>query len=137
MTVIAESLAGRAELNKAPGEVGPQPCGDDVSSVVPAEPERSAEPWYVDYSPYVMMYIGYADLPSGTSPASLIGQVRDRLVAAGWRTLSATDGPEPEVVIESGHPGYGARLVGVVGEPGPRIGVYVASPCFRCSEGGC
>ncbi|MFB4297921.1 hypothetical protein [Actinomadura sp. NTSP31] len=133
VTAIAESMAGQGGLNKAATEVGPQPCdGVEVVRAVSVADGGGEEPWYVDYSPYVMMYIGYVDLPSGTAPAPLMGVVHDRLVARGWRSLRA----DPEVVIESPYAGYGARLVAVAEPPGPRIGVYVSSPCFRCPEGG-
>ncbi|MFD0686966.1 hypothetical protein [Actinomadura fibrosa] len=136
---VAESLVGIAALNKAPGEVGPQPCeGAEVTQTIAdsaGEGASSEEPWFVDYSPYTMVYIGYAQVPEGVPLGSLVVRMGERLAARGWRPREAAGTEEsPELMIEAPRAGYGARIVGITAEPGPRLGIYIASPCFRCPD---
>ncbi|WP_157433004.1 hypothetical protein [Actinomadura rifamycini] len=99
-----------------------------------------AAPWYVDYSPYTMMFIGYVDVRTAIGFAEVGGSLRDHASGLGWRIREAVLVPrhakdEPRLVVESGTPGYGARIVDVPTASVPlRVGIFASSPCLRHPE---
>ncbi|POM26788.1 hypothetical protein BTM25_11960 [Actinomadura rubteroloni] len=133
---IADALNGYGVLGKAPEDVSPQPCDEvEVTDPVTGQPaEAASRPWFVDYSPYVMMYIDYADLKTPDDVRPALDQVGARLADAGWtpRTSAGGAADANELVIEAPGGGYGAVIGGIVlGGGQPRITVIVSSPCLR------
>lgn len=154
---VAEQVSGLVEevqrglvtvgtLDRPPAGVGPQPC-DHVEGTrpvrTPAVPTGAddrnpyEDPWYVDYSPFTMLYIGHVDVGSADDLAPALTGLHDHLVAAGWRPrellLEPRPGDEPaRLVVEAPVDGYGLRAVGIVTTTGrPRIVAYCSSPCVR------
>lgn len=138
VTAIAAGLDGFGKLSRAPEEMSPQPC-DHVDEMQPVATPDTGEgnpfenSWYVDYSPYTMLYIGYADVASPSSFPPLISRLRDRLGASGWRPREVTlEAGRASLVIEAPEDGYGARILGVTSAARrARVAVYVSSPCLR------
>ncbi|MFC0037091.1 hypothetical protein [Actinomadura rayongensis] len=130
---IADALNGYGVLGKAPEDVSPQPCDEvEVANPVSGEPaEAASRPWFVDYSPYVMMYIDYADLKTPDDVRPALAQVGARLADMGWTPRTASVDAN-ELVIEAPGGGYGAVIGGIVlGDGQPRVTVIVSSPCLR------
>jgi hypothetical protein len=140
---IAGGLAAHGELNRLPSEVSPQPC-DHIDQTLPVTPPDAenpyTDPWYVDYSPYTMMYIGYVELMPSTSPQAVVIQLRDYLSDLGWHSLEnnhelPTPDEQDRLLIEAPDGGYGAQIIGMTTPAGrPRIAIYVSSPCLRHPE---
>ncbi|MFI0357090.1 hypothetical protein [Actinomadura sp. 9N407] len=140
VSAIGAGLAGRGELSRAPGDVSPQPCDHVAESRSVSATYASSggnpylDPWYVDYSPYNMMYIGYADIAAPIRFASFLAELGARLAAGGWRVYEPESGSGggPELMVEAPVRGYGGKIGGILGPAGrPRVTVIFSSPCLR------
>jgi hypothetical protein len=140
---VQRGLASVGTLDRPSTGVGPQPC-DHVDGTRPIRSPDGADgrnpyedPWYVDYSPFTMLYIGHVDVESAGDLAPALTGLRDHLVTAGWRPREVQLEPRPgedhaRLVIEAPADGFGLRAVGIVTTTGrPRIITYCSSPCFQ------
>jgi hypothetical protein len=133
---IAEVLSGFGGLGKLPTDVIPRPCeAFEVVAKVPGQSAAlSSRPWFVDYSPYTMLYIDYVELATVDDVRSAVAQVGKGLVERGWKIGEEEAGRDErgQLLIEAPGGGYGARIGGIVTPGGkPRITVIVSSPCLR------
>jgi hypothetical protein len=141
VTEITGFMSAYGELSRRPTEVGPQPCELVEKTLPVADPMANEvnpfrDPWFIDYSPYTMMWIGYVDCRSVNHFGTVAAPLRDHLTGLGWRAheavLDPESGGEARLVIESPIPGYGARIVGVPRDSGMlRVAVFASSPCLR------
>lgn len=138
---IADALTSHGELNRRPTDVSPQPCDhiDEtfrVNDTLATSENSSAAPWYVNYSPYTMMFIGYVDARMPLGFADVAVRLGDHVTRLGWHVRESVLAPGPgedaRLVVESPTPGYGARIVDVPIASAPlRIGIFAASPCLQ------
>ena len=143
-----EALTGQIQKGLAVGPpadsrtagVNPLPCGNDadrrgVRRTGPPDANPYLNPWYVDYSPYLMTVNTWMSVRSKEEATAALTRLGEHLRGAGWRVaaFSRPSGGMWRLRVAAPEKGYGAVLEAPIAGGGSehRIGVNVSSPCFR------
>jgi hypothetical protein len=137
---IKEGLGLGGPVESKTGGINPLPCGngadrEEVRRTDPPDTNPYLQPWFVDYSPFMMTVNTWVSVRSEAEATAALTRLSERLSGTGWRitAFNRPAGGTWQLRVAAPEKGYGAVLEAPIAGEGTeqRIGLDVSSPCFR------